>query len=129
MPEYLDKIRQVADMFGRGLLLHMAPRIVSSLVIDLFDELKLDKAQIQRDVLSNRSLWDSLSDSQQEHLKTAAQKLGDLNFLTVDFVIQSIKDEPRHRQVASVLLNWPEAIEWLRRQLDDLKRECGDEAP
>ena len=124
MPEYLEKIRQVADMFGRGLLLQMAPRMVSSLVIDLFDDLKLDKAQIQHDVTDNRSLWDALPPDQQRQLRTAAQKLGDLDFLTADFVIQSIKKEPRHAQVASLLLNWPEANEWLARQLDELKTQA-----
>lgn len=124
MPEYLDKIRQGAELFGRGLILQMAPRMVSRLVVDLFDELKLDKVQIERDVAANRSLWEALSTNQQEQLRTAAQKLGELDFLTADFVIQSIKDEPRHAQVASVLLNWPEANEWLTRQLDELKAQA-----
>lgn len=124
MPAYLDKIRQLVELFGRGLVLQMAPRIASSMVIDLFDELKLDKAQIQHDVTSNRSLWDALPTDQQEQLRTAAQKLGNLDFLTADFVIQSIKDEPRHAQAASVLLNWPEANEWLARQLDELKTQA-----
>ena len=124
MPVYLDKIRQLVELFGRGLVLQMAPRIASSMVIDLFDELKLDKAQIEHDVTSNRSLWDALPTDQQEQLRTAAQKLGNLDFLTADFVIQSINDEPRHRQAASVLLNWPEANEWLARQLDELKTQA-----
>lgn len=124
MPEYLDKIRQVADIFGRGLLLQMAPRMVSALVVDLFDELKLDKAQIEHHVAADKSLWDALSVDQQEQLRTAAQKLGDLDFLTTEFIIHSIKDQPRHAQVASLLLNWPEGNEWLGRQLDELRREC-----
>ncbi|MBU0846553.1 hypothetical protein KKH23_05135, partial [Patescibacteria group bacterium] len=70
------------------------------------------------------SLWDALPPDQQEQLRTAAQKLGDLDFLTADFVIQTIKKEPRHAQVASLLLNWPEANEWLARQLDELKTQA-----
>ena len=122
----LHKLKQVADIFGRGVVLQVAPRIAGGMINEFFHKWNVDVARITRDVQHDRCLWDNLTPDQREQLKIAAQKIGNLDFITTDFIITSIKKD--FLAVATLLLNWPEAGEWLARQIDDLKRGISDEA-
>lgn len=122
----LHKLKQVADLFGRGVVLQMAPRIAGGMINRFFHEWNVDVARISQDVQHNRCLWDNLTPDQREQLKNGAQKIGSLDFITTDFIITSIRKD--FLAVATLFVNWPEAGEWLARQIDELKREISDEA-
>jgi hypothetical protein len=119
MPGYLDSIKGIARSFGKGLLLEAAPQIISGVIIQLFHQWKLDKAVITEYVNNDVSLWSKMTLRQQKQLTLAATQLGSLDFLTPEFVVESIKDD--FLSVASLLVNWPEAGEWLARQIEEIK--------
>ena len=117
----IAKIKDIAGIFGKGLLLQMAPSMAGGFINDYFHEWKVDEAMIAVDVRNDRCLWAKLTDEQWRQFRDAAEAVGGLNFLTPELVIDSIKKD--FPGVASLFLNWPEAAEWLSRQLDLLRDE------
>lgn len=115
MPDYLAKLK----VFGKGLIVEMVPGIASGIINEFFHQWNVNAAKIIQDVQSNRSLWVDLKPDQRDQLKATSQRLGNLDFITPEFLINSIKED--FPAVASLFLNWPEAGEWLARQINDLK--------
>jgi hypothetical protein len=121
MSNILDTLKQYAGIFGKGLLLQIAPGVAEGFINKLFHEWKVDAAKVKQDVLNNKSLLDEMKPEQLEQLKSLKQRVGSLDFITPDLVINSIKDD--FPGVASLFVNWPEAKEWLARQIEDLKKQ------
>jgi len=117
----LAKIKEMAGIFGKGMLLHMAPSLTGGVINDYFHEWKVDEVGIAAAVKNNRCLWEKLTDDQWEHLSQAAETIGGLDFLTPELVIDSIKKD--FPGVASQFVNWPAAGEWLGHQLDLMRQE------
>lgn len=119
MPKYLDSLKQYAGMFGTGLIQVAAPGIASGFINELFHQWHVDVDKITEDVRNNRSLWGEMELEDHKQISNLAKKVGTLDFITPVFFINSIKKD--FPGVASLFLNWPEAGEWLARQIDDLK--------
>ena len=101
-------------------MLHTAPRVVGGMLNQLCHEWKLDKAKITEYVENNTSLWNQLTPENWKEIAVLADVLGDLDFITPELVIESIKKD--FYQIASLLVNWPEASAWLERQITELKQ-------
>lgn len=100
-------------------MLQMAPEIAGGLINDLFHQWNMDVAKVTEDVRENKSFWFKMDPEQHEQLRVLAEKLGDVDFLTPDVVINGIKKD--FPGVASLILNWPEAEEWMLLQIADVK--------
>lgn len=121
----LGALKRYAGATGMGLLKEMVPGIAGGYINELFHQWHVDVAKITQDVQNNRSLWDELTPDKRKELNVLAQKAGNLDFITPEFLINSIKKD--FPGVASLFLNWPEAAEWLARQIDDLKTQASSE--
>ena len=119
MPGYLDRIKGVMAPFGKGLLMQAIPGMASGLIVELFHQWKITRPLIVEYVQNNRSLWVDMDEQKRTELSVIAQKVGNLDFLTADFLIDSIRKD--FSGVASLFLSWPEAREWLERQIVELK--------
>ena len=117
----LDKLKEYGGAIGKGLLLQLAPGVAGGIINELFHQWDVDVAKVIKDVQANRSLWDDIKPEQKEQLSNLASRIGNLDFITADLVIESIKND--FPGVASLFLGWPEAREWLTRQLEDLKKQ------
>ena len=115
----LGKLKQYAGIFGKGLIRQMAPGIAEGAINQLFHEANVDVIKLGDYVQHNRSLWDQLSPQQQAELKSTSLLLGDLDFITPELIVDAIKQD--FWLVANLLVNWPEAADWLERQIDELK--------
>ena len=124
MAQSFGKLRQLADMIGKGLIQQAVPGIAQGMINKFFHEWKIDAARITQDVESGRSLWADLKPEQRKQLKVASQRIGSLDFITPALVVDAIKED--FSGIASMFLNWPEAGEWLARQVDELKRNMTD---
>jgi hypothetical protein len=118
----LDRLKQYGGVIGKGLLLQMAPQIAGGYINELFHQWNVDIDKITKDVQANRSLWEDVKPEQKEQLSNLATRMGNLDFITPEFVIESIKTD--FPAVASLFLGWPEAQEWLARQLEELKKQA-----
>jgi len=125
MPGYLDTIKQYGGVFAKGLMLQMAPGIAGGIINELFHQWKVDRAKVTLDVQHNRSLWEDMKPEQRKQLNSLSKRIGNLDFITTDLVITSIKKD--FPLVASLFLGWPEAQEWLERQIEDLKKQASSE--
>lgn len=119
MASWLDNVKPYAGILGKGLLLEMAPGIAGGVINELFHQWKMDVSRVTKDVQSNRSLWDDMTPDQREQLKNLGSRIGSLDFVTPDLIVNSIKKD--FPAVASLFVGWPEAGEWLDRQVNDLK--------
>lgn len=115
----LSQLKEWIGIFGRGLVMNSAPRVVGGAINAACHEWKLDVAKITWYVQHNESLWRGLTSEQWEEIGKMGEVLGDLDFITPQLMIDSIKaDFPK---VASLLVNWPEGFAWLEKQVSDLK--------
>jgi len=125
MPKYLEKLKHLASPIGKGLMQEMVPGIAGGVIVELFHQWNVDVARITEDILRDRSLWTEMGPDERKQLAVFARQLGNLDFMTAELIIDSIKGD--FPAVASLFLNWPEAGQWLTRQINDLKRELAAE--
>ena len=125
MPGYLNKIKQMAAPFGRGLMAQVAPGLASGVINEFFHQWNVDVDKITEDVQRDRPLWGEMGPDERRQLAYFAKRTNSLDFITPEWFIDSIKKD--FPAVASLFLNWLEAGEWLGRQIDELKRELAAE--
>jgi hypothetical protein len=119
MPEYSDLLKQYGGRVGTAFIQWAAPGIASGFINQLFHQWHVDVGKITECVQNNRSLWDEIGLDDREQISNLAKKVGNVDFISAEFLIKSIrKDFPA---VASLFLNWPEAAEWLIKQIAKLK--------
>lgn len=114
-------LKQLASTAGRGILLQMLPSIAGGVLTRFFHEWKVDEGKILYYVENNVSLWSMLEDQQREDLRGAVAFIGRDEFITPEWVINSIKND--FTAVAGLFLSSPAAAEWLNRQVEELKAE------
>lgn len=115
----LEQLKEWIGMFGHGLVAQYAPRVAGGAINKACHDWKLDVAKVTDYVNRGESLWKELSPEDWQQLASVAEVVGNLDFITPDLLIESIKkDFPK---VASLLINWPEATVWLEKQIHDLK--------
>lgn len=118
MPETLG-VKEYAGMIGKGLVLQMAPKITGGMVNELFHRWNMNLAEVTLDVQNDRSLWDRIDPGTQEELKHLMSLMANLDFITPEVIIEGITaDFP---SIASLFLGWPEAMDWLAKQIENLK--------
>jgi hypothetical protein len=115
----IDKLKGYSSLLGTGLLKGMAPQVASGFINGMFHQRHVNVTVIQKYVQDGRSLWGELGVDQREEIGALLQKVENLDFITPEFFINSIKKD--FSGVASLFLNWPEAAEWLERQISELK--------
>jgi len=123
----MERLKHYTSVFGSGLLKQMAPEIAGGMLNELFHKWDVDVDKIVTDVQRDRSIWDDLQPDQRKHLMNLANRIGNLDFITPNMVIESIKKD--FPAVASLFLSWDEAQEWLCRQIDHLKQEAQNSSP
>ena len=126
MPD-LTVLKQYASILGKGLMLQMAPGIAAGLANRLFHHLNVDVQGVIQRVQNNSSFWDELDENVQLEVKDLAGRLRNLDFITAELIIAGIKKE--FPAVAGLFVSWPEAMDWLRRQVADLKTRVLDNNP
>jgi len=119
MSDLLGRIKHYGGIFGRGLLLEAVPGMAAGAINGLFHQWNVDVDTITEYVQNNRSLLEEMSPETKNQLAFAAQKVGNLDFITPIFFLNSIKKD--FPEVAALFLRWPEAAEWLAKQIDELK--------
>jgi len=115
----LDKLQQALKIFGKDLALQAAPGIAEGVINQFFHELNVDVAKVTNYVQHNRSLWNELKPEYQEQLRGLGLRLGTIDFITPDLVVNAIKED--FPAVASLFLNWADAGYWLERQVNELR--------
>jgi len=117
----MPDILKYGGIFGRGVTATFAPSIFKGAVLELFREQKIDREKVTEWVLANNSLWDSIELERKRQFKHLAGKVGDVSWMSVDWVISALKDD--FPAVASLFLGWTKGKNWLARQIEEIKTE------
>ena len=116
-----ENLKQYGDILLTGGLIGIAPGIAGGMLVELLKEKEVDIKKATGWVESNTSLWSLLEPDHQAMLKDLASRAGNIDWLSADWVIDSIKsDLPA---VASLFLGWKKANNWLKRQVEIIRKE------
>jgi len=109
-------LKNVEGLF-KGLLVEYTPGIVRGALVQLMASVTVKSVAewVEKDYV----LLEKVPDKYRKELY--ALKLGKLEWLTTDWVIQALKDDKP--QIASLFLSWDKGREWLDRQCEIIKKE------
>lgn len=115
-----DTFKKYGAVLRKGLVAEMAPNAVKGALIETLLERKVNVVKATEWVEKNVSLWDTLEPGHQKALRYVGRE-GSVEWLTPEWVIAAIRhDLPA---VASLLLGWKKAHNWLVRQVEIIKEE------
>ena len=122
-----DSIKLYGNILLKGGLSEAAPKIAKGALVEFLVSREVDRTTVQDWVLGNKSLWEALGADYQQTLKELTSSIDNIDWLTYDWVVDSIKhDLPA---VASLLVGWRKAHNWLIRQIELIKGELGRGQP
>jgi hypothetical protein len=105
-----------SDLF-RGVLINYAPRILKGAMKEYLGAIPFDKMidWINRD----QNLWETLPPGLQATFIDFGPRFGDMGWFTVEWVIETGTETSP--SLASLYSGWPEAHNWLEKQIEDIK--------
>lgn len=118
----LGEIKKYAKPLVKGLEIEFAPMIAKGVVSEIMAAENIDVKKLSDWVIRNVSLWDNLSSNYKEYLKRMGTELGDLSWMTTEWLIDSLRDT--HPGLASLFLSWKKSRNWLTRQIEIIKKEA-----
>lgn len=116
----LPDLKKYAGLFSKGLVIEMAPEIAKGMIVEIFKVKKVSVKSADDWVQNNTSLWKTLDPDEQALLKDLAQRVGNIDWLSADWVIDAIKSD--FPAVASLFLGWKKANNWLKRQVEIIRK-------
>lgn len=120
----LPDLKKYAGLFSKGLVIEMAPEIGKGILVEILKERRVSVKKVSDWVQSNTNLWKTLEPDEQALSKDLAERAGNLDWLDADWVIEAIKkDLPT---IASLFLGWKKANNWLKRQVEIVRKEVGE---
>lgn len=72
-----------------------------------------------------KDMWEELPDNFKKTLREIGPKLGELDWLTVNWFIAA--GEKSNPAMASLFIGWPEGRDYLEKQLDNIKKQIKGE--
>lgn len=121
----LGNLKGFGELAIRGLLTVNAPKIFNGLLNEFLRREKLGVSNFVTLVTEKQSLWALLPEERYSTVKRALSNVGDLDWLTTEWMINAIKKE--HPAVASLFLSWKKGRTWLDRQVKDVKEKIETE--
>jgi hypothetical protein len=102
-----------------GLLSEVSPEMIKGAMIEMLSQTSVRETSewVEKDF----TLWDKIPPFAQARLKKYSNHFGDLEWLTTEWVIDSLRED--HPGLASLFLGWKKANNWLTRQIDIIKGE------
>ena len=114
-------IKKYSQIIGNGAKATIAASIFKGMLVGLFRDNRVDIKTVNEWVQADKSFLDSLNPEQKRQLKQLASKMGDMNFITTEWVIDALRED--FPAVASLFLGWEKGRNWLARQVERIKAE------
>lgn len=114
-------VLELLKIFGKGLTIKMAPGIAKGALVGVLKQKEVDVKIATKWVEDNIRLWDVIEPRYQESLRRLVQRVGNAEWLTLDWAIDSMRyDLP---SLASLFIGWKKANNWLGRQVEIIRKE------
>jgi len=117
----LPDLKKYAGLFSQGIVIELAPEIAKGFLVEIFKAKKVSGKGAIDWVQSNTSLWKTLDPDEQALFKNLAERVGNIDWLDAGWVIDAIKSD--FPAVASLFLGWKKANNWLKRQVEIIRKE------
>lgn len=120
----MTSIKKYGRMLGKGIIIEMVPGIAKGVLVEILKKYGASVKGTTQWVQDDVSLWDIIGPKYQFQLQNLGDKIGNLNWLTSDWIIDTLRhDLPG---IASLFLGWSEAREWLDRQIEIIKGKIAE---
>ena len=100
-----------------GVVIQFAPMVLKSMMGKYLGSIPFKEMVVW--VNEDRNLWRSLPEKYQTMLKQNGPKLGGMEWLTCEWVIDAGRESAP--SLCSLFVGWKEGREWLERQVADIK--------
>ena len=114
-------LKEWGGLLSQGLVIKLAPEIAKGMIVEIFKEKRVSVKSADDWVQHNTNLWKTFDSDEQEMFKNLAEKIGNIDWLDADWVIVAIKND--FPAVASLFLGWKKANNWLKRQVEIIRKE------
>jgi hypothetical protein len=115
----MGKLEQYTDIVGKGIFANALPSIFRDMVLNLLKDAKVKDAIIW--ATTNHDLWAEISPKQRSLYISLGPKLGKMNWLTADWLIEAIG--PERPDLSSLFASWPAGKVWLTGQITQIKQQ------
>lgn len=115
----LEYLRSFGELTLRGLISVNTPKMLKAALNEWLTSYRITPEQVIPLITDNKSLWLLLSPEYERRIKNAAVHIRDIEWLTVDWMIDAVKAE--HPALASLFLGWRKGRNWLSRQINEIK--------
>lgn len=113
----MDFTNLLGSSFFGGAIIHYFPHMLRGGLKEYMGKVKFH--DLVDWVNADKNLWQELPDNFKNTLLDYGPRLGDLEWLTADWVIDASSESAP--SIASLLTGWPEGHAWLERQVEDIK--------
>ena len=121
-------LSKYTGLAGKGITKTFLPLVMKGALVKFFKDRNVGIEKATDWVNTNKSIWEALSPEQRAQFKHLAAKLGAMDFLTTDWLIDALKSDCP--LLASLFLGWKKGYNWLTRQIEIIKKETSSpEAP
>jgi hypothetical protein len=100
-----------------GVVIQFAPMVLKSMMGKYLGSIPFKEMVVW--VNEDRNLWRSLPEKYQTMLKQNGPKLGGMEWLTYEWVIDAGRESAP--SLCSLFVGWPEGRAWLEKQVQDIK--------
>lgn len=119
------KLNPLVSSTVHGAIIHMFPGVLKGLMREFV--IHIDFNDAVKWVEEKRNLWEELPDNYRMALKEYAPQLGDLSWLNAEWLVESCRE--RNSALASLFISWPEAQEWLEKEIENIKEQSCQKQP
>jgi hypothetical protein len=110
-------LNEIGSSLITGGLIHMAPSIIKGMMKEYLGQIKT--ADFIMFVQTDANLWNEFGPEYQNILLQYAPKFGRMEWFTAEWAMEAGRQSAP--AIYSLITGWPEAKEWLNRQIIDLK--------
>lgn len=110
-------IGSLGKTFFSGALIQMAPQILKGAMKEYLWQVKLAEFDVW--VREDKRLWDMIDAQQRQTLLDLAPKLGPLDWLTLEWVLETGRRS--NPALHSAIVGWEEAQMWIEKQIIDIR--------
>ena len=110
-------INDLGNGLFSGVIIQFAPMVLKSMMGKYLGSITFKEMVVW--VNEDRSLWLSLPEKYQTMLKQNGPKLGAMDWLTLEWILEASRDSAP--SLCSLFVGWSEGRAWLEKQVQDIK--------
>lgn len=112
-------IRGLGEMTFKGLIANGAPGVAKGMINEYLNQISVKTIIVMVD--GKIALWSLLPNEQYDAIKRMMGQVGDIDWLTVEWLFDATRE--KHPDIVSLFLGWPKGKNWLKRQVEDIKKQ------